>query len=227
MEEVGVAAFGERKLFEISVLLQEVGFGDMLRYLQGVGLDVGRDETELAGKAGGRLVDMGGDKESANAVHHLVQLVEVGIQGRPQQPFFLAYDLFVFVHDELVAEFLFVQGNMRKMFIEKYLELVELLVGLEIGQRMSLLLGGDFHTSDDQQAGFATQFLCHLDLSCGVVVTDGDDVEVQFLGLLHNGRRTHIDVAARRKHRVYMQVGSIGVEFHCLQALLGSYLMRL
>ena len=105
VEEVGVAALGEGELLQVGVFLQEVGLGDVLRDFEGVGLDVGRDETQLTDEAARRLVDVGGDKQPADFMHHIIKLVQIGIQSRPQQPFLFADHFLVFVHDELVAHF--------------------------------------------------------------------------------------------------------------------------
>ena len=52
---------------------------------------------------------------------------------------------------------------------------------------MGFFLGGNLHAADDHQPLFTADLLGHLHLSCGVVVADGYDVEMQFLGLFHNG----------------------------------------
>ena len=45
MEEVGVAALGEVELLEVGKFLQEVSFGDVFGDLEGISLQIWRDEA--------------------------------------------------------------------------------------------------------------------------------------------------------------------------------------
>jgi len=81
---------------------------------------------------------------------------------------------------------------------------------------MSLFLSGDFHAAYDKHALLAPNLLGYLHLSGGVVVADGYHVEMQLLGLFDDGSWRHIDITARRKHRVEVKVGSIFFEFRQL-----------
>ena len=100
------------------------------------------------------------------------------------------------------------------MLVEELLELIELFVVLEVGEGMSFFLCRDLHASDDEHALLASDLLRHLHLSGGVVVAYRNHVEMQLLRLFHDGSGRHIDVAARREHRVNMQVRSVLLEFH-------------
>ena len=78
---------------------------------------------------------------------------------------------------------------------------------------MSLFLRRNLHASDDKHALLAANLLRDLHLSCGVMVTDGDDVEMQLLRLFHDGSGRHIDIAARRENRVNVEVSAIFMKF--------------
>ena len=176
VEEVRVAALGEGKFLQVGVFLQKIRFGDVLRDFQSVGLDVGRNETQLADETACRFVHVCRDKQSADFMHHVIKLVQIRVKRRPQQPFLVADDFLVFIDNELVANFFLIQRDVGKVLVEKLLELVQLLVGLEIGEGMGFFLRGDFNATDDEDAVFAPDFLRHLHLSRGIVVADGDDV---------------------------------------------------
>ena len=116
------------------------------------------------------------NKQPADFMHHIIKLVQIGIQSRPQQPFLFAHHFLVLINDKLIAELFLVKRNVGEVSIEKFLEFVQLLIVLEVGEGMGFFLRGDFDAADDEDAVFTPDFLRHLHLPCGVVVADGDDV---------------------------------------------------
>ena len=124
VREMGVGALYEGKAFEVGEFLEERLFGDVFGDFQRVGLKVGRDETQLTHKAGGGFVYVCRDEQSANLVHLVVKSFDIHVDGVDKQVRLLSNNLLVFVNHQLVAETLFVVGDVWQVLVEKLLESV-------------------------------------------------------------------------------------------------------
>ena len=146
-------------------------------------------------------------EEAADAVHLVVEAVDIDIDGVEQVVGLLAHNLLVLVDNELIAKAILVVGDGRQVGVEELLEGVQLAVGLEEAEAVGLLLRGNLHAAKHKQAALATHLLRHLDLTSGVVVGDGNHVQPTLQGTVDDGRGRHLEVAARREDRVDVEVG--------------------
>jgi len=207
VDEMGVAVGDEVEALEVGELLQYLVLGDAEVNFETVGPEVRRHETQLAHERGGALVDVRRHEEAADAVHLVVDAVDVDIDGVQQVVLLLADNLVVLVHDELVAEAVDIVLDLGQMRVEEELEGVELGVVAEVAEAVRLLLAGHLHAAEDEEALLLADALGDLHLPRGVVVADGYHVQPAGQGTLDDGRGRHLEVAARREHRVDVQVG--------------------
>ena len=79
---MGIAVGYKVEAFQISELLEYLLFGGELVYLQTVGLQVGRNETQLTGEGSGALVDMRRNKAESIWICDEIQTITYRKRGK-------------------------------------------------------------------------------------------------------------------------------------------------
>ena len=199
---VRVGGAGEGFVFEVGMLLQDFLFVAVLREFHRVVGQVEGDEAELRDDAVFHLVDVGGDEDAVELLHLGGDGFDGHVEAGGEQFGLFVHNLELLVDLHLVAEDVGRVGDVGQVLVEELLEEVEGFVGLEKGETVRFLLGGDLRATQHEDVAVVRVVLGQPAVARAVVVGDADDVNAFPLRLLDDEVGRHVEVAARRHQRV-------------------------
>ena len=181
------------------------------RELEGVE-EAGGDKAELARHAESRPVDVAGDGQAGVSMNVVHGRGDVHIRRAQQHPPVYAEDVFVFVHDDLVAEPLRVVLARLEPLIYFALHLADVGRRREEREDVDFLGGGNFYSGDYDDAGFFAQPNRRQRVFGGVVVGEADNGEAAPSSGLDDASRRLLEVAAGGENGMDVQVGAEGTQ---------------